>query len=113
MIDPPADAIGSPEWIGLRLTTAIPKNLAAYMLMLPDLCEAYRRLQSGKRHARFDPAEFLQLKVELPLESSFMELDAEVTDRRTQMMKLRQQIREARKQVDELFGSLGTRRFDE
>ena len=45
ILDPPADAVGSPEWIGLKLKAEIPKRLVAYLLMLPDMCEAYRRLQ--------------------------------------------------------------------
>jgi hypothetical protein len=107
IIDPPSDAVGSPEWIGLKITTDIPKNVLAYVLMLPDLCEAYRRLQSGKRHARFDPKEFLQLKVQLPPKDYFLDLNANITKKRKEILELRQQVKKARISIDELFGAAG------
>jgi type I restriction enzyme M protein len=66
IMEPDAGWLGSTEWVGLSVTTDIPLIVVAYLLMAPSLCEAYRRLQSGKRHARFDPREFLNLKVQLP-----------------------------------------------
>lgn len=64
LINPPQDALGSTEWIGLvRKDKSIPTLVLGYMLMLPELCEGYRRLQSGKRHARMDPEEVLDLRV--------------------------------------------------
>ncbi len=64
LINPPEDAIGSTEWIGLCPREGLPVEFVAHLLMLPGLCEAYRRLQSGKRHARFDPTELLDLLAE-------------------------------------------------
>ena len=80
LVEPPADALGSTEWIGLRRTTDLPLQFVAYLLMLPDLCEAYRRLQSGKRHARFDPDEFLDLRVQLPDAKDIPRIQRQVSD---------------------------------
>ena len=44
LVDPPAGALGTTEWIGLCRTTDLPLEFVAYLLMLPDLCEAYSSL---------------------------------------------------------------------
>lgn len=64
VIDPPQDGIGSTEWIGLKCKPKALKRQLGYFLMLPEMLEAFRRLQSGKRHARFDIQEVLELKVD-------------------------------------------------
>ena len=65
IITPPI-ALGSTEWVGYNRRTEHPLLCVAYLLMLPGLRDAYRRLQAGKRHARLDPAELLDLRVEMP-----------------------------------------------
>ena len=104
LIEPPADALGTTEWIGLRRTTGLPLELVAYLLMLPDLCEAYRRLQSGKRHARFDPEEFLDLRVQLPDEKEIERIQRQVNDGRAHIVALRKEALSERKTIDSLFG---------
>ena len=39
IVDPPAGAIGSTEWIGLKVKNEFPITVAAYLLMLPETCE--------------------------------------------------------------------------
>ena len=99
----PMDCLGSTEWVGLRCTTDYPILTTAYLLMLPDMCEAYRRLQSGKRHARFDPKEFLGLMVELPDESIATEIEKEIKNRRNQIFDTRSRARTVRESIDVLF----------
>jgi len=105
VIKPNPENIGSTEWIGLRITRSIPHNVVAYLLMLPEMCEAYRRLQSGKRHARFDPKEFLSLKVQLPDETSFDSLDQSISERRNEIIRGREREIEIRKIIDTFFGN--------
>ena len=100
IINPPQDAIGSPEWIGLRrVSDKIPKTFIGYLLMHPLMCEAYRRLQSGKRHARLDPKELLELLIpEIDFEevvriNSEIELDIiSIREKEKEIEKLRLSI---------------------
>lgn len=106
LIEPPANALGSTEWVGLkRRDSEIPLLVLAYLLMLPDMREAYRRLQAGKRHARLNPQEFLSLKVEIPEGSAMSALEAELSNRRDSILSLRQQETDVRLSINELFGS--------
>jgi type I restriction enzyme M protein len=101
---PPPGALGSTEWVGLtRLSDAVPLNVIAYLLMLPDLCEGYRRLQSGKRHARLSPDEMLDLKVELPAPSKYASLEHELEVRRQEILAARAQVKIVRQAMDRLF----------
>ena len=103
LIDPPDDAIGSTEWIGLQTETGLPLEFVAHLLMLPDLCQAYRRLQSGKRHARFDPKEFLDLLVELPPSSQIVQIQEYVKSGRVDIVRLKSEASAVRSMIDALF----------
>jgi type I restriction-modification system DNA methylase subunit len=103
IINPSAESIGSTEWIGLKITTEMPASVAAYLLMLPDMCEAYRRLQSGKRHARFEPDEFLHLCTQVPDQSRWQELEASIGQHRNQIIEMRRLEQEIRANIDQLF----------
>ena len=103
LIGPPENALGSTEWIGLNCTTDLPLEFVAYLLMLPDLCEAYRRLQSGKRHARFNPREFLDLRVQLPDPRDIARIQRQVMKARSQIVGLREAETSERKSIDVLF----------
>jgi len=101
---PPDGAIGSTEWVGMkRRNQRIPLTVLIYLMMLPQLCEAYRRLQSGKRHARLDPDELLDLRVEFPGEDQLEALEAEIVRIRGRILQLREQQQAVRAQVDDLF----------
>ena len=103
LISPAADALGSTEWIGLNCKTGLPLEYVAHLLMLPDLCEAYRRLQSGKRHARFDPSEFLDLRVQVPTEQVIAKIQEQIAKQRTLIVQLRDQERIERALIDALY----------
>ena len=103
LIDPPEGAIGSTEWIGLRPEAALPLEFVAHLLMLPDLCEAYRRLQSGKRHARFDSNEFLDLLVELPPSGEIARIQNQVESGRLDIVRLKSETATVRSMIDSLF----------
>lgn len=51
----------------MRCKDGVDPLLIGYLLMLPEMCEAYRMLQSGKRHARLDPSELLELRIDINL----------------------------------------------
>lgn len=103
LIRPPADAVGSTEWIGLRCKTSLPLEYIAHLLMLPELCEAYRCLQSGKRHARFDATEFLDLRVRIPGHSVIERIQEQIERRRMLIVNLRDQERLERASIDRLY----------
>jgi len=103
IVDPPENGVGSPEWVGLSLKQGIDQHTMAYFLMLPQMCEAYRRLQSGKRHARLDPTEMLELRVVLP--PNMIELTEVIQKKRDQVIDLTRQQREVRMGIDDLFAA--------
>lgn len=103
IISPNPEHIGSTEWVGLKVTASLSHYVTAYMLMLPELCEAYRRLQSGKRHARLDPKELLDLKLSIPDATALSLLEAAIIERRNHIIESRRKELEIRGDIDELF----------
>lgn len=100
VIEPPADSIGTTEWVGLKCNPESAVKELGYFLMLPQLLDAYRRLQSGKRHARFDIDEVLELKVDVdPLAISSADL-AEIENRLSELAKMQIEFRQA---IDTLY----------
>lgn len=68
--------------------------------MLPELLEAYRRLQSGKRHARLDIDEMLELRVDVdPLMVDALELEGLESD----IDELMKRAGDLRCRMDDLF----------
>ena len=103
LLYPPEDAIGSTEWVGLKTKKGLPLEFVAHLLMLPGLCDAYRRLQSGKRHARFDPKEFLDLTVEIPPFSEIARIQEQVKSDRSEIISLRSEAETVRARINALF----------
>ena len=103
LIEPPENAVGSTEWVGLCRIGDLPLKFVAYLLMLPDLCESYRRLQAGKRHARFEPSEFLDLRVQLPSLSDIAQIQEQIENGRRQILGLRESLVSERQTIDKLF----------
>ena len=94
------NAIGSTEWIGIKCLDKYDPLLIGYLLMLPEMCDAYRRLQSGKRHARLDPKELLELRLVVNLD---MEKLKEVSIIRGQIILTKRQLKKLRKDVDNVI----------
>lgn len=96
IVDPPQNAIGTTEWIGLKCKKSINHRVAGYFLMLPEMCGAYRRLQSGKRHARLEARELLEMRVNCAIENissdKIAELDIQISNGKAQLKCLRSQI---------------------
>jgi type I restriction-modification system DNA methylase subunit len=103
IIEPPEDAVGSTEWVGMRRKGGIPLIVLAYLLMLPGMREAYRRLQSGKRHARLTPEEILDLWVQVPDAAILAPLASEIESRRVRILEMRRQERLIRATIDDLY----------
>lgn len=101
IIKPSADDIGSTEWIGLRIKQEIPPVIIAYLLLDARLRSAYRRLQSGKRHARLDPNEMLELRVQFPDRARWAGLEAQLDTRRRSVVEYRQLALSVRDAIDE------------
>lgn len=103
ILNPPPEAIGSTEWIGLKVKGGLPLCVAAYLLMLPETCESLRRLQSGKRHARLHPVEMLEMKIELPPREKWPEIDRQVKLLRYRLLKARAKVGRVREGIDQIF----------
>jgi type I restriction enzyme M protein len=105
IVEPPSAALGSTEWVGMKRIEGveIPLYVLAYLLMTPGLCDAYQRLQGGKRHARLDPEEILDLRVQLPDSASMDDLATEIVKLRDRILHLRKEEKSTRKGIDELF----------
>lgn len=104
IIEPDADAIGTPEWVGFKTKKDCPPVLAGYLLMHPDLLEAYRRLQSGKRHARLDFKELLELQVHIPDRSEWPEIERELGKLRVNEQIMMSDLAENRLAMDASLG---------
>jgi type I restriction-modification system DNA methylase subunit len=103
LVQPDRNDLGSTEWVGFRVLQDIPVLLAAYMLMERQLCEAFRRLQSGKRHARLDPEEMLDLRVQVPESIRWDELVARLREQRSKILELRSLEAAVRDGIDALL----------
>lgn len=103
ILSPPEKAIGTPEWIGLRRTGETPLLLIAYLLLLPEMREAYRRLQGGKRHARLAPKELLDLLVTIPEDPAATEIASTLAEKRAQILDYRRTERKVRISMDAAF----------
>lgn len=100
IINPDPEAIGTPEWIGLNTKQGFPPILAGYLLMRADLLEAYRRLQSGKRHARLDPRELLELEVAIPNPNEWQTIQDQLIELRKQEQIMKRQLIDYRVSMD-------------
>ncbi len=101
IINPPSGSLGSSEWVGFKIEKNVPTEIMAYLLMHPKMCEAYRKLQSGKRHARLDPSEMLELKISLS--DNLIELNKDVITKRSQIFELRKEEKLLRDQIDKFL----------
>ena len=101
----PEGAIGSPEWIGFVIKSGLPKHYVGYLLMHPVFCEAFRRLQSGKRHARLDPMEMLELKFELHDPKLLKAPEKEIIRVRDEIDTLLKKTMELRTEIDSLVAN--------
>ncbi len=108
LIQPAETDIGTTEWVGLQVKDGMPVLLAAYLLMQPAMCEAFRRLQSGKRHARLDPEELLTLRWQLPPADTWDHLVAEAQSKRDEILRLRSMALSVRGDIDVLLNGGAT-----
>jgi hypothetical protein len=86
--------------VGLRRTSETPLLVVAYVLMLPQMREAYRRLQAGKRHARLSPEELLDLRVAIPAGEAAARLDQLLAAKRGEILSLRELEQQVRSGMD-------------
>ena len=100
ILAPDPGAIGSTEWVGYDIVGDIPPIVLAYFLMQQEMCEIYRRLQSGKRHARLDPDELLEVRVVLPDAAQWPDLQTQIGDGRASIERLRGEIKTTRDEID-------------
>jgi type I restriction enzyme M protein len=105
IIEPPQSALGSTEWIGLKRKGQDSLIVLAYLMLLPEMREAYRRLQSGKRHARLTPAELLDLKVAFR-RSDAASIESVLTAKRNSILARRSEALGVRQEIDAAFASL-------
>lgn len=103
IISPPQDAIGTTEWVGLKVEEPYKSNAVGFLLMHPKLCESYRMLQSGKRHARLDPEEMIQLTVKIDPNLFTDSLDKKIEINEKKIKELQNKINSLRCSIDTVF----------
>lgn len=103
IISPPQDAIGTTEWVGLKVKEPYKSNAVGFLLMHPKLCESYRMLQSGKRHARLNPEELIQLTVKIDPKLFTDALDEKIDTGEKNIKELYDRIYTLRCSIDSLF----------
>jgi type I restriction enzyme M protein len=106
LVEPPQEALGTTEWIGLSRRDRIPLLTLAYLLLLPEMLDAYRRLQSGKRHARLTPEELLDLRIEMPGKTEAEEMATALAAKRASILALREEASSVRIEMDAAFDFL-------
>lgn len=99
IINPEQEAIGTTEWVGLKCKKSNPR-VVGYLLSLPQMREAMRMLQSGKRHARMDAKELLQLKINIDLTKI---LEQDIQKYEEEINSLKNTVMEKRKKIDDLY----------
>ena len=99
IINPEEEAIGTTEWVGLKCKKSSPR-VVGYLLSLPQMREAMRMLQSGKRHARMDAKELLQLKINIDLAKI---LEQDIQKYEEEINSLKNTVMEKRKKIDDLY----------
>lgn len=102
--DPAEDWVGSTEWLPYNITdSAVDVDFVRYLLLLPEMLQAYRCLQSGKRHARFTESDFLDLRVPSFPEEQQEEIARTVRDSEISMQNLKAEIGAARDAIDKKY----------
>ena len=99
MYNPEEEAIGTTEWVGLKCKKSSPR-VVGYLLSLPQMREAMRMLQSGKRHARMDAKELLQLKINIDLAKI---LEQDIQKYEEEINSLKNTVMEKRRKIDDLY----------
>ena len=99
--DPEKNWIGTPEWLTYTISSRVEDiDYLRFLLLTPEMLEAYRCLQSGKRHARMTEADFLALRV--PEHSG--EVQKSIADicksKMEQLKNKRQEIEMLREEID-------------
>lgn len=103
-VDSEANWIGSPEWLTYRVSACVSDvEYLRFLLLMPEMLDCYRRLQSGKRHARFVEDDFLDLRVPKTDEDTQKELAAISLGKQGEILELRALERIRRSEIDEAF----------
>jgi type I restriction enzyme M protein len=103
---PEAEWIGSTEWLLFNLAQPdLDAEYVRYLLLLPEMLDAYRCLQSGKRHARFTEDDFLDLLVPDIDSEAQQRLADTARAKQTKILRHRELARRQRDAIDEAFAT--------
>lgn len=102
LINNPEDEwIGTPEWLTFKKSDEVHHiDYLRFLLLTPEMLEAYRCLQSGKRHARMSEADLLSLKIFKKNESEQSEIASKCTKTMEDILMKRSEITALRKNID-------------
>ena len=103
IIEPTQNAIGSTEWVGYEIRPPYKPNVIGFLLMHEKLCSAYRMLQSGKRHARLNPEELEEIKIEINKDELNDTLAIMIREKEQSISDLENKMIEVRQSIDKLF----------
>jgi len=102
--DPSRRWIGSPEWLLYTISPLVHDiDYLRFLLLESHMLEAYRSLQSGKRHARFSEYDFLSLMVPCPDPDIQKEIGENCRSRMQAIITKRQEIDALRSEIDNQF----------
>ena len=102
--DPAQRWLGSTEWLPFRVRAEVEDvDFVRYLLLLPQMLEAYRCLQSGKRHARMVEGDFLALRVPRFTQRAQQQIGARCREELTRIGEYRRAEGAARSAMDECF----------
>jgi hypothetical protein len=104
--DPAQEWIGSTEWLLYRVSLKVADvQYMRYLLLLPEMLEGYRCLQSGKRHARFVEEDFLDLRVPDLSAETQREISALALAKEMVILDHRRQAEHERDAIDSAYHS--------
>lgn len=101
----PSDLIGSSEFIPYKLKDSANSYFYLYLLLMPQMKNAYRCLETGKTpsHKRVNPAEFLKIKVPAIDSDVISKSNKEIEELLKQIQALKAKLISNQDIVDEVF----------
>ena len=110
---PEENWIGSTEWMLYNVADGVEVNYVRFLLIMSEMLEAYRCLQSGKRHARLSEDDLLELRVPRLNQEEIKHLAQMAKQKQETVLRLREEERQARESMHGEFKSYFQGEYEE